>query len=95
MVNFRPIPETASEMGLDGRALTKAVWAYDAARCRAHGNKTAPMSEANACSIAPMIAAALMAYQEELSKPVSLCRRCGCLETDPIHLHGCGRRAGA
>jgi len=53
---------------LDQHALTSAVEAYDAERCRCndrwHGGKCQPMSAANMESIRPMIAAAVLAYLE-------------------------------
>lgn len=87
------IPQTADELGLDRAALTKAVWAYDRARCRLNtlwnGSDCAAMSEANARSIAPMIGEAVLAYIKAISEPSAMCKRCGCMDTDPIHIHGC------
>jgi len=59
-------PANAPSATLDHRALQLATLAYDAERCRLnelwHGGRCAPMSEANAESIRPMIGAAIAAY---------------------------------
>lgn len=47
---------------IDREALKLAVLAYDKARCATHGALERPMSDRNRETIAPMIAAAIEAY---------------------------------
>jgi hypothetical protein len=47
-------------------AVQAAVNAYDAARIRSAGNSERPMSDANKARIAPMIEAAVRAYNGEM-----------------------------
>lgn len=48
---------------IDEKALEAAVLAYDCKRCEIHGAGEKPMSQRNRESIAPMIAAAIAAYE--------------------------------
>lgn len=50
-------------MQIDENALEAAVLAYDCKRCEIHGAGEKPMSQRNRESIAPMIAAAIAAYE--------------------------------
>lgn len=49
-------------IAMNSDALTRAVAAYDEARCAAHGPFEKPMSDRNRETIAPMILAAVKAY---------------------------------